>query len=74
MRFKCVCKSWFSLIFDSHFANSHFQFTAINTPKILVISVLPPEFRSIDFENHDSASLNLNFSLPQSYFPFQVKD
>lgn len=27
VRFKCVCKSWFSLIsHDSHFANSHFHF------------------------------------------------
>jgi F-box interacting protein len=74
IRFKCVCKSWFSLISDSHFANSHFQLTATNIPKILGISVSPPEFLSIDFENHVSASLNLNFSLPQSYFPFQIKD
>jgi hypothetical protein len=28
LRFKCVCKSWFSHFSDTNFAKSHFQLTA----------------------------------------------
>jgi len=79
IRFKCVCKSWISLISDPNFANSHFELTATShTRRILSISSHSPhEFRSIDFEssslNHHWASLNLNFSLPQSYFPPDIR-
>jgi F-box interacting protein len=39
LRFKCVCKLWFSLISDTHFANSHFQITAAtHSPTILFLS------------------------------------
>jgi F-box interacting protein len=77
IRFKCIRKLWFSLVSDSHFANSHFQLTAAaHTPRIMCISYLSHEIRSIDFEaflNDDPASLNLNFSLPESYFPVEIR-
>jgi F-box interacting protein len=75
--FKCVCKLWFSLISDPHFANSHFQLTAAtHTPRVMCISPLSHEILSIDFEaffNDDPASVNLNFSLPKSYFPVEIR-
>ena len=77
IRFKSVCKSWFSLISDPHFANSHFQLTAAtHTPRVMCISPLYHEILSIEFEaflNDDPASLNLNFSLPKSYFPDEIR-
>jgi len=51
IRFKCVSKSWFCLISDPHFANSHFQLTApTHTHRILLISTLAPKILSIDLE------------------------
>jgi len=77
IRFKCVCKLWFSLISDPHFANSHFQLTsATHAPRIMCISYLSHEIQSIDFEaflNDDPALQNLNFSLPESYFPVEFR-
>jgi len=77
IRFKCVCKSWFSLISDPHFANSQFQFTtATHTRRIIGLSALSHEIRSIDVDawlNDDLPSPNLNFLLPKSYFPFEIK-
>ncbi|GAU41603.1 hypothetical protein TSUD_196730 [Trifolium subterraneum] len=75
VRFKCVSKSWFSLISDPHFANSHFQFSATTlTRRILLMSASPTlESRSINFEasslDDDSASVSLypNFMLFESY-------
>ncbi|KAJ1423061.1 Galactose oxidase/kelch, beta-propeller [Sesbania bispinosa] len=69
VRFKCVCKSWFSLISDPHFATSHFQLGA--APPTHRIVFIAPETHSIDLDaslNDDSASaaINLNFLLPQS--------
>ncbi|RHN59193.1 putative F-box domain, galactose oxidase/kelch, beta-propeller, F-box associated interaction [Medicago truncatula] len=76
IRFKCVCKSWFSLISDPHFANSQFQFTtATHTRRIIGLSSLSHEIRSIDVDawlNDDLPSPNLNFLLPKSYFPFEI--
>jgi F-box interacting protein len=75
IRFKSVCKTWFTLISDSNFANSHFQFPATHTRRILSLSssTIPPQIQSIDFEeklvNNLSASLNLNIS----NFPLQIK-
>ncbi|KAL5065328.1 hypothetical protein RYX36_027065 [Vicia faba] len=70
--FKCVCKSWFSLIsHDPHFANSHFQLTT--NRRILFISSTH-ESLSIDFEasiHNDSACLSLN--LPEDFTAFEVK-
>lgn len=78
IRFKCVCKSWFSLISsDSHFANSHFQLSpAKHTRRVLFISTSARLTRSIDVDaslDHDSASLNIHFLLPESYSDLQIK-
>lgn len=75
-RFKCVCKSWFSLISnDSQFANSHFQLTSTTRPnhRILFMSNFPFEALSIDFEAllddySGSVSLDLDRSFPQQHF------
>ncbi|KEH32246.1 putative F-box domain, galactose oxidase/kelch, beta-propeller, F-box associated interaction [Medicago truncatula] len=69
-RFKCVCKSWFSLIsHDAHFANSHFQLhAATQAHRIAINSNSVPEIRSIDLESSfidDSAYANHTF-LPYS--------
>jgi len=79
IRFKCVCKSWFSLISHDNFANSHYEVTAAtHTPKILFIPSPSLETSwSIDLEaslNDDnaSASLNPNFRLPESYFVIEI--
>ncbi|XP_045791127.1 F-box/kelch-repeat protein At3g23880-like [Trifolium pratense] len=75
LRFKSVCKSWFSLISKPNFANSHFQITvATRTSRILTLTQTPPrKFQSIDFEiNSDSVSLNHNF-LPPPYTYCQIK-
>jgi F-box interacting protein len=74
--FKSVCKLWLTLISDPIFANLHFQLAQTNSTRIISISAVPPQIRSIDFEallNDDSASPNPNLSLPQSYFPLQMK-
>ncbi|AES98575.2 putative F-box domain-containing protein [Medicago truncatula] len=78
IRFKCVCKLWFSLISQSDFANSHFQLTAkTHAPRILLITP-NLESLSIDLETSlydDSASysLNINFLLPQSFTQLDIK-
>ncbi|PNY02765.1 F-box/kelch-repeat protein [Trifolium pratense] len=82
LRFKCVCKLWFSLISNPHFANSHFQLSsATPTRRILLMSsLLPRESRSIDLEAASSlddytasVSLNPNFMPFQSYSHIEVK-
>ncbi|XP_003609541.3 F-box/kelch-repeat protein At3g23880 [Medicago truncatula] len=70
LRFKCVCKLWFSLISQTHFANSHFEITVTHSPKILFISNPYLETRLIDFEAslsdyYTSTSLNLSFVRPR---------
>ncbi|XP_047177058.1 F-box/kelch-repeat protein At3g23880-like [Vigna umbellata] len=72
VRFKSVCKSWFSLISDPHFAISHFELAAACTERLLLLESSVPEVRSIDFNAplHDdsaSATLNLNFLPPESF-------
>ncbi|KEH18960.1 F-box protein interaction domain protein [Medicago truncatula] len=67
--FKCICKSWLSLISDPHFANSHVD---VSAAKIVSISRTRPlaEIRFIDFEtsiNHDSVSLDHSFLLPKGF-------
>ncbi|GAU14506.1 hypothetical protein TSUD_250480 [Trifolium subterraneum] len=67
LRFRCVCKSWHSLIsHDSHFATSHFQLSASPTNRIILLDSYPPNILSIDIDsslNHSAndASLNLHF-------------
>lgn len=79
IRFKCVCKSWLTLISDHNFAKSHFELsTPTHTNRIVFMSTLALETRSIDFEaslNDDSAStsLNLNFMTPESYSNLEIK-
>ncbi|GAU41608.1 hypothetical protein TSUD_196780 [Trifolium subterraneum] len=80
VRFKCVCKSWFSLISDPHFANSHFQLsTATPTRRILFITQSSyVETESIDVEtslNSDFSStlLYLNFMYSESGYDIQIK-
>jgi hypothetical protein len=82
IRFKCVCKSWFSIISDTHFANSQFELnaaTATHTHKALFSSTVSPhETVSIDLEaslddDTASVSLNPNFMPSQSYFRIEIK-
>jgi len=75
--FKCVSKSWFSLISDPLFAKTHFELTAAHTCRIVFITSTL-DVRSIDLEaslNDDSASTspNLNFLLPQSEYNLEIK-
>ncbi|XP_058731790.1 F-box/kelch-repeat protein At3g06240-like [Vicia villosa] len=80
LRFKSVCKLWFSLIsHDPHFANSHFQLNS-TTPnrRILLISYKTHESLSIDFEasvGYDSASvsLSLDYMFLEDFTDFEVK-
>jgi F-box interacting protein len=70
LRFKCVCKLWFSLISQTHFAISHFEITAAHSPRILFISNPDLETRLIYFEAslsdyYTSTSLNINFMRPR---------
>ncbi|XP_058772038.1 F-box/kelch-repeat protein At3g23880-like [Vicia villosa] len=77
IRFKCVCKSWFSLIsHDLHFINSHFQLTATTTPhhRILFISTFPFKTLSINFEpllDDFNASVSLDLD---GIFPWYSKN
>jgi F-box interacting protein len=74
IRFKSICKPWFSLISQHNFANSHFQITAAtHTRKILTISrTLPHKIQSTDFEiNHHSVSPKHKFLQP--FFYHQIK-
>lgn len=80
IHFKCIYKSWFSLISqDSHFANSHFQLTS-STPnhRILFISTLPLETLSINFETliddySARVSLDLECIFPEYFTDFVIK-
>jgi F-box interacting protein len=75
IRFKCVSKSWFSLISHPHFAISHSQITSAN--RILFISHQYPsiKFQCIDFEiNGNRTTLNHDFLLPRRpYSHYQIK-
>ncbi|GAU41600.1 hypothetical protein TSUD_196700 [Trifolium subterraneum] len=82
-RFKCVCKSWFSLICDPHFANSHFQIIAAThtqARRILLMSTSPlRKSQIINFEasllDVDSASISnyRNFVRLDSYSRIEIK-
>ena len=78
LRFRCVCKSWFSLISDSHFAKSHFEVSSLthtHRNRIITISRTsappfnirkpnPNQIRCIDFET----STNHDFVSPNHDF------
>ncbi|XP_061371696.1 F-box/kelch-repeat protein At3g23880-like [Gastrolobium bilobum] len=74
VRFKCVCKSWLSLISDSQFAKSHYELSAAPTHKLLQITRSGSEARPIDFDaslNDDSFVVSLvpPFPKPGKYAP-----
>ncbi|RHN64154.1 putative F-box domain, galactose oxidase/kelch, beta-propeller, F-box associated interaction [Medicago truncatula] len=72
IRFKCVCKSWFSLIsHDPHFANSHFQLTAATHTHRIMFRTPISEIRSVDLEAslHDDYA----FMLPEPYTDLNIK-
>ncbi|KEH32241.1 putative F-box domain, galactose oxidase/kelch, beta-propeller, F-box associated interaction [Medicago truncatula] len=76
IRFKCVCKSWFSLISEPHFTNSHFQLTAATPSRRILFISTPPQ--SIDLEaslGYDtiSSAVNLDFLLPEPNYDFEIK-
>ncbi|CAJ2654071.1 F-box/kelch-repeat protein At3g23880-like isoform X1 [Trifolium pratense] len=76
IRFKTVCKSWFTLISNPNFANSNFQLAATQTRRVLSISAIPRQIRSIDFQallNNHSASPNPNLSIPIPHFYLQIR-
>ncbi|XP_029128869.1 F-box/kelch-repeat protein At3g06240 [Cajanus cajan] len=58
IRFKCMCKSWISLISDPYFALSHFELTTQHTERLVVLVPRTRQFLSIDF----NASLHDDFS------------
>jgi len=77
IRFKRVCKPWFSLISDSHFANSHLQITAATQRRILFLTPTH-QFQSIALDSlftYDSAPtlLNPTFLLPKSDFHLTIE-
>ncbi|RHN79380.1 putative F-box domain-containing protein [Medicago truncatula] len=49
IRFKCVCKSWFSLISNPYFANSQFQITAATHNHQILFLTPNHQFQSIAF-------------------------
>jgi len=79
LHFKCVCKSWFSLISDPHFANSHFQITAKHSRRVLFMTNHAPTTLSLDFEalDCDNAVTEIPNPIPNFIKPpsnFQVVD
>ncbi|XP_045786407.1 F-box/kelch-repeat protein At3g23880-like [Trifolium pratense] len=78
--FKCVCKSWLSLISDPHFANSHFEITAA-TPTRRVLFIVQSRYvetESIDLEaslnsHSSSTSLYFNFMFYESGYDLEIK-
>ncbi|XP_057455222.1 putative F-box protein At3g16210 [Lotus japonicus] len=62
VRFKCVCKSWLSLISDPKFAKSHYDLASEPTYRFLFISTSDSQVQSIDIEasliDHDSPVLS----------------
>lgn len=70
LRFKCVSKSWLSLITDPHFAKSHFELAAALADRILFIASSAPELRSIDFNDSASVAVTVEFPGPKPYYHF----
>ena len=77
LRFKCVSKSWLSLITDPHFAKSHFELAAARTHRLVFFDTSSLITRSIDFNaslHDDSASvaLNINFLITDTCCNVQI--
>ncbi|KAL2329777.1 hypothetical protein Fmac_017358 [Flemingia macrophylla] len=51
LRFKCVCKTWFSLISEPHFGISHYQLDAAPSYRFL-LPFFGPYFESVDADPH----------------------
>ncbi|XP_061341688.1 F-box/kelch-repeat protein At3g23880-like [Gastrolobium bilobum] len=69
LRFKCVCKSWLTLISNPQFAKSHYDIAAAPTHRLLVkpYRKCSSEFIGIEAPLHDdSAVVHLNLTPPQS--------
>ncbi|KAL5162733.1 F-box protein CPR1 [Glycine soja] len=71
LRFKCVCKSWFSLISNPEFAKSHFDVAAAPTHQLLQRCHDFYKAKSIEIEalllNSDSAQVYFNIPHPHKY-------
>ncbi|XP_057436199.1 F-box/kelch-repeat protein At3g23880-like [Lotus japonicus] len=65
LRFKCVCKSWRSLISDPEFGKSHFDLAGAPTHRLLLKRINDgSEIQSLDLQaslHDDSAVVNLKF-------------
>ncbi|XP_057455689.1 putative F-box protein At3g10430 [Lotus japonicus] len=61
LRFKCVCTSWFFLISDPQFAESHFDLNAAPTHRLLLPCLDKNKLESLDLE---SSSLFVTLNLP----------
>nr|KYP59437.1 F-box/kelch-repeat protein At3g06240 family [Cajanus cajan] len=76
-RFKCVCKSWLSLISDPHFTTSHFELDTPHTERLVFFVPRTREARSIDFNlplQDDSASVALKLEfLPPKPCDIQIR-
>ncbi|TKY59461.1 F-box protein CPR30 [Spatholobus suberectus] len=67
LRFKCVCKSWFSLISDRQFVKSHIDLAAAPTHRLLVKFSNRSQVNSVDIEaplHDDSSQVVFNIPLP----------
>ncbi|KAL2337361.1 hypothetical protein Fmac_011807 [Flemingia macrophylla] len=75
-RFKCVCKSWLSIISDPEFTTLHFGLAATHTERLVLFVPRTREARSIDFNlpfHDDSACITLNLEfLPPKPFEIQI--
>lgn len=74
LRFKCVCKSWLSLISNPQFAKSHFDLGAAPTHRLLNL-INDCEFKSIDTDaafDDNSREVVFNNLLPPLRYQFIV--
>ncbi|RDX80949.1 F-box/kelch-repeat protein, partial [Mucuna pruriens] len=67
LRFKCVCKSWHSIVSNPQFAKFHFDLAAEPTNRLLLRFSQGSKAKSIDIEaplHDESTSVVLNIPLP----------
>ncbi|XP_057459122.1 F-box/kelch-repeat protein At3g06240-like [Lotus japonicus] len=64
LRFKCVCKSWLSLISDPQFAKSHFDLAAAPTDRLIITFRGCMEFEAASPDDHDRDLVHLNYPCP----------